>query len=93
VDERPLTMVGLAFGGGFLLSAFVSAVSSRPGSRRPSSDDYRAYQEPSHSSMWEIVREAAVGLAAARLKELVDELVPGFQEEYRKAEAARVKQG
>jgi hypothetical protein len=93
VDERPLTMVGLAFGGGFLLSAFLSARSSRPDFRSMSSADYRAPQESSHGGTWEILRGAVIGLAATRLKEIVEELIPGFQEEYRKAEAGRVRQG
>jgi hypothetical protein len=93
VDERPLTMVGLAFGGGFLLSAFLSARSSRPDFRSMSSDDYRASQESSHGGTWEILRGAMIGLAATRLQEIVEELIPGFQEEYRKAEAGRVRRG
>jgi hypothetical protein len=90
VDERPLTLVGLAFGGGFLLSAFLSARSSRPDFRSMSSD---AHQESSHGGTWEILRGAVIGLAATRLKEIVEELIPGFQEEYRRAEAGRATRG
>ena len=89
VDERPLTMVGLAFGGGFLLSALLSARSPRADFGRMSSEGYRAPEESSHSGTWEILRGALIGLAATRLKEIVEELVPGFQDEYRKAEAAK----
>jgi len=88
VDERPLTMVGLAFGGGFLLSAFLDSLNPRPDFRRMS-DDSRTNREPGHGSTWEVLRGAAIGLAATRLKELVEELIPGFQEEYRRAEASR----
>ena len=89
VDERPLVMVGLAFGAGFLVSALLGNVNSRPDFGRMSSDDTRAPAESSHGATWEILKGAAIGLAATRLKEIVEELVPGFQEEYRKAEAAR----
>jgi len=92
VDERPLTMVGLAFGGGFLLSAILSATSSRPDFDRMSSGDYRTSHEPSHGGTWEILRGAVIGLAATRLKEIVEELIPGFEAEYRKAETRRVRQ-
>jgi len=86
VDERPLTMVGLAFGGGMVLSALLDG---RRGSSMPSlsSDAHRAYQSGNHGSTWEVLRGAVVGLAANKLKEVVEELLPGFQEEYRKAEA------
>jgi len=87
VDERPLAMVGLAFGAGFLVSAFLSARSVQPDFRRMSSDDYRTSSAPSPSGTLEILKGAAIGLASAKLKEFVEELLPGFQEEYRKAEA------
>ena len=89
VDERPLTMVGLAFGGGFLLSAVLSVRSPRPNFGSMSAEDYRPHEESNHGATWEILRGAVIGLAATRLKEIVEELVPGFQEEYRKAEAAK----
>jgi hypothetical protein len=88
VDERPLVMVGLAFGAGFLASALLGSGSSRPDFKRMSSDDSSTGHEPG-SATWEVLRGAVIGLAATRLKEIVEEFVPGFQEEYRKAEAAR----
>jgi hypothetical protein len=90
VDERPLAMVGLAFGAGFLISALLGTGKSRPDFGRMSSDDTRAPEESSHGATWEVIRGAVIGLAATRLKEIVEELVPGFQEEYQKAEARRV---
>ena len=89
VDERPLAMVGLAFGAGFLVSAFLSARTARPDFGRMSSDDYRTSQTPSYGGTLEILKGAVIGLASAKLKEFVEELLPGFQEEYRKAEAGR----
>jgi len=86
VEERPLTMVGLAFGGGMVLSALLDG---RRGSSMPplSSDAHRAYEAGSQGGTWEILRGAVVGLAATKLKDVVEELLPGFQDEYRKAEA------
>jgi hypothetical protein len=87
VDERPLTMVGLAFGGGVLLSALLDG---KRGSMPPlSSDMNRAYQAGGPGGTWEILRGAVLGLAATKLKEVVEELLPGFQDEYRKAEASK----
>ena len=89
VDERPLAMVGLAFGAGFLVSAFLSARTARPDFSRMSSDDHRPSPTPSYGGTLEILKGAVIGLASAKLKEFVEELLPGFQEEYRKAEAGR----
>ena len=87
VDERPMMMVGLAFGGGLLLSALLDG---RRGSMPPlSSDVHRAYQSGAANSTWEVLRGAVIGLATTKLKDVVEELLPGFQEEYRKAEAGK----
>jgi hypothetical protein len=80
VEERPLTMVGVAFGGGVLLSALLGA-GGRAKAQQPSEND--------RPSRWRILRSALIGVAAAELKSVVEELIPGFQEEYRKAEAGQ----
>jgi hypothetical protein len=80
VEERPLTMVGIAFGGGVLLSTLLGA-GGRSRFQEPSPDD--------RPSRWEILRAALIAVAASELKGFVDELLPGFQEEYRKAEASQ----
>ena len=79
VGERPLTMMGLAFGGGVLLSALIGEV---PRSRfpRPSSDEERM-----EVGTWGVLQAALVGVATTKLKSLVEELLPGFQEEYKRA--------
>jgi hypothetical protein len=80
VEERPLTMVGIAFGGGVLLSTLLDA-GGRSRSQEPSPDD--------RPSRWGILRAALLAVAASELKGFVDELLPGFEEEYRKAEASQ----
>lgn len=88
VEERPLTMLGLAFGGGVLLSVLLD---SRRGYSMPrlSSDVQPADRDPAQGGAWEMLKVAAIGLVATKLKEVVEELVPGFQDEYRKAEAGK----
>ena len=80
VEERPLAMVGIAFGGGVLLSTLLGA--GGPSKFQQRSPDDRP-------SRWAILRAALVAVAAAELKGFVEELLPGFQEEYRKAEAGQ----
>jgi len=36
--------------------------------------------------LWNHVQGALVGVAGARIKEFIEELVPGFDEHYRRAE-------
>jgi hypothetical protein len=80
VEERPLTMVGIAFGGGVLLSTLLDA-GGRSRSQERSPDD--------RPSRWGILRAALLAVAASELKGFVDDLLPGFEEEYRKAEASQ----
>jgi hypothetical protein len=104
-EERPMTMVGIAVGGGALLSILIGG-RSRSRSEKPSSVDRpihfndapiprpdfesgasRVYHERNAAGTWEILKGALLGLAATKLQGLVEDLLPGFQEEYRKAEA------
>jgi hypothetical protein len=87
VQERPLPMVGLAFGGGFLLSTLLGS-RSRPDVARMS-DDRHAFQESAIHETWDTLKRAAIALAATKLKEVVEDVFPGFQDEYQKAEIAR----
>jgi hypothetical protein len=76
-------MIGLAFGGGILLSTIIGG---RTRSRMPrlSSD-----QESTGPGTWDVLQGALVGMAATKLKGLVEELLPGFQDEYRKVAAGK----
>ena len=79
--ERPLTMLGIAFGGGVLVSALLGGTRrSRRGEELP--DDLAG-------GAWDILKVALTGIAVARLASAVEEIVPGFRDEYRKAEAGR----
>ena len=37
--------------------------------------------------VWDTIKGAAIGLAATRLRSYVDELVPGFEEQFQRAES------
>ena len=88
VEERPWAMIGLAFGGGLLLSVLLDG---KREFRMPrlSSDAQPPYRSQERNETWEVLKGAAIGLAATKLKEIVEEMLPGFQDEYRKAEAGR----
>jgi hypothetical protein len=55
-----------------------------PGSELPSSSDRVL-------DIWEIVKDAAISLAAARLMDYVGRLMPGFGEHYHRAEQHSVR--
>ena len=81
-NERPLTMMGLAFGGGVLLSALIG------GTRRPTRPEGPPQVEQ-RDGVWDILKVALTGIAVARLTSVVEDLLPGFRDEYSKAEAGR----
>jgi hypothetical protein len=99
-EERPGTMMALAFGGGLLLSALLPharaprkksydsrwEVPANRSARGPSSDTTNAVSdEPSHASeTWEAVKGVLLGVAAT-LSGFVEELIPGFQQEFAKS--------
>ena len=77
VEQRPMMMIGLAFGGGVLLSALLGQT-SRPRNRTT-------------SATWENLKGALLGVAVAKAGSAVEHLLPGFHEEYQKAQAGTAK--
>jgi len=97
-EERPWTMVGLAFGGGVLLSALMGGT-RRPrysGARRReqwrSERSHREYTDNGRtnersdkaSETWNNVKGAVVALAMTKLSGYLEEVLPGFKEHYDK---------
>jgi hypothetical protein len=83
-QNHPGAMTAIAFCGGFL----VAAISSR-GRRLPSTAKlHPELGRPTHpgpdraallpAGIWDHVKSALVGVAASRLTEFIDELIPGF---------------
>jgi len=84
-EERPGTMLALAFGCGVLLSALMP---SGRRTKRSFGDGWTAPQtngNAKRSIPWEALKGALVGIATARLTEFVEELIPGFQHQLSKA--------
>jgi hypothetical protein len=98
-EQRPMVMMGLAFGGGLLLSMMFSG---RKNSRRSSNkwsgnrwrresqrSDYGSeakthdWQEKTDST-WGNIRGAVLAVAGNRLGSLIEEVLPGFQAQYKK---------
>ena len=91
--QRPHLFLGAAFAGGVLLSAMV-----RPSGRTYVPDDQHLGQHVARQArgaspvqaqaldFWRNVQGALVGIASARAREYLNQLVPDFEEHYRRAE-------
>jgi hypothetical protein len=90
--NRPMTLIGVAFGGGVLLATMLGK-----GKRRPSysSSVDRIPNPPQagtdrqkHQALetWDNIKGALIGVAASRFKNYVAELVPGFNEQFERTE-------
>jgi hypothetical protein len=98
-NARPWTLMAVAFGGGLLLSALFPARRSsarvewnlrndRDTTSAPirSANGYRQdLGEP--SATWNALKGAVVGMATAKISEIVEEFVPGFKQELDKAQS------
>ncbi len=104
-EERPVTMMVLAFGGGVLLSALLPSVRS---SRRRSSEGRENAppdrDAPGHSiksrtafddkasqtlENWDALKGALVGVATTKLSGFIEDLLPGFKQEFTKAQTGK----
>ena len=87
--ERPQVFVGAAFIGGMVLA---SALKSKSAGRvLPSAPSSRAGKgagsvQAQAREVWDNVQGALIGVATAQLKDYIGELVPGFDDHYRRAE-------
>ena len=87
--ERPHLFLGAAFIGGVLVA---TALATRPTARDRADGGVRRAVGRNGSThaqaldLWNNVQGALIGVASARLKEYIGELVPGFDEHYRRAE-------
>jgi len=100
-QERPMTLIGIAFAGGLLASALFGrrrgsdyTSSSRDRWNNETRSEYsgggstKDWQNKA-SSAWEDIKGAAIGLAATKAGSALEELLPGFQEHYQKRQEER----
>jgi hypothetical protein len=95
-DQRPLLMLGLAFGGGVFVSMLFNGKGSRDsrlrnrwrressrsehGSNVSRSDDWQDKAD----STWNNIRAAVLAVAGSRIGSLIEEVLPGFQEQFKR---------
>lgn len=97
--NKPVMFLGLAFGGGAVLASVMGRPSRRhyynynSGNR---TDGVAASPRTHHASSpamekaydaWENVKGALIGIAATKVKDYADGIIPGFADQYRQSEA------
>jgi hypothetical protein len=97
-EERPMTMIALAFGGGVLLSALLPSRRSpgrRSSSRAAHSDRHGSdlsfkprteYNDTTSQSLepWNVLKAALVSVATTKFSGFIEDLLPGFKQEFAK---------
>ena len=104
-EKRPVMFLGLAFGGGAMLASMVGRSGGGrryykyvPGNGSAGTDSQtRTHRAPSPameraSQAWENVKGALVGIAASKVKDYADGIIPGFSDHYRQTEAQQKHQ-
>jgi hypothetical protein len=90
---NPMTMLGVAFGGGILLSTMLGGRKNRPVERgfsspAPGAEPHAGTDHQKHNALetWDNIKGTLIGVAATRFKDLVGEVVPGFHEQFQRTE-------
>lgn len=86
--SKPYAFLGAAAVGGAIAAVAIHALNSRRSKETWSEPARPTYDAPTRqvSDFWRNVQAAAVGLAAARLKDYIDSLLPGFNDHYQRVE-------
>jgi hypothetical protein len=101
-QERPMTLIGIAFAGGLAASAlfrrrrssnYASSSSTDRWNTDGRSDDSskgptKDWRKKSNNA-WEDIKGAVIGLAATKAGSALEKILPGFQEHYRKRQEER----
>lgn len=91
--KNPLTMLGVAFGGGILLATMAGrrshGVSYNRTRNNISSNDVQSASDSSGAKdaaleAWDTIKGAVIGVAATRFKQYAEEILPGFGAQYDK---------
>jgi hypothetical protein len=84
---RPFTVLGAAFAGGVVLAVSLRSRSARPRYSSSSETHVGTAAQKYHAlRTWDNIKGALIGVAAARVKDYVGELIPGFREQFERTE-------
>jgi hypothetical protein len=92
--SNPMAMVGVAFGGGVLLASMLGTKSRHRSARHINAPQAGTDQQTNKAlETWDSIKGALIGVAATRFKAFVGEIVPGFDEQFRKTEGMKSPAG
>jgi Protein of unknown function (DUF3618) len=83
---NPMTMLGVAFGGGVLLATLLAGKNRRGNGfakLAAESQPHQGTDQQKHKALetWDHIKDALIGVAAARVTDFVGDVVPGFHEQ------------
>ena len=78
--NNPMTMVGIAFGGGIMLAAMLGGRKHRRPNGQTSGASLKAIETI------DTIKNAIIGVAATKVKDFVGDIVPGFHDEMMRCE-------
>jgi len=92
-QTKPMTILGVAFGGGVLLATMLGGRKNsrrqRPSSTHATGSELtRGTDRQKHQAFetWDNIKGALIGVAATRFKDFVAEVVPGFHQQFQRTE-------
>jgi hypothetical protein len=89
-ERNPTAIMGLAFGGGVLLAAMLGPKDSDSHMAPPGHDRGRSTPDgtrrKSRSDTRDTLKSAAMGFAALKVRKVLNDALPGFGEQFEKAE-------
>jgi hypothetical protein len=101
-QERPMTLIGIAFAGGLVASALFGRRRNSSYANTSSADRWNTEGRSGYSgdvrtkdwqnkagNAWEDIKVAVMGLAAMKAGNALEEILPGFQEHYQKRQEER----
>jgi hypothetical protein len=93
-QNNPMTMMGVAFGGGVLLATMIGGKRRRSLALPDQASHLPAETgRQTHFALqaWDHIKGALIGLAATRFKDFVDEIVPGFKDQFQRKQDEKLK--
>jgi hypothetical protein len=86
--NHPLSLMGAAFGGGILLATMMSGRRRNATPAVPFATAPRSPHAQKAVDTWDHIKDALIGVAAGKVTNFVGELVPGFEDEFRKVKSS-----
>jgi hypothetical protein len=92
-QTSPMTMLGVAFGGGILLATMLGGRKNLGGKRfsrhDAGSEPYVGTDLQKRKALETLdnIKGALIGVAATKVKDFIGEIVPGFHEQFQRSEA------